>query len=143
MNAPSNLGMVRRLEQEVHVLCVAISPDSEIVAVGQWVRSSGSDRAAPAQHYAAIQLYSSDLIPEEMLKCRAAGDKEFPRNISFYSDGQTMLYSCNRTFGVWTRERARGVISWQETSLGSLDAKVVSIVDYVNLQIQMLTIELL
>ena len=72
-------------------------------------------------YYAAIQLYSIGLIPETTLMCQTAGDKEFPRHISFYDDGQAMLYSNNKTFGVWKR----GVNGWTETPLGNLEAKVI------------------
>lgn len=52
--------------------------------------------------------------------CQAAGDKEFPKQISFYNDGQAMLYSNNKTFGIWKREEN----GWTETALGNLEAKV-------------------
>lgn len=110
---------VRQIEQNVRVNCVAISPNSEIIALGQRVRPDGSDQASIGYH-AAIQLYSTALVPRGSLRCQTAGDHEFPRHISFYADGQTLLYSNNRTLGQWTRH----VKIWRETSLGALDAKV-------------------
>ena len=71
-------------------------------------------------YYAAIQLYSTGLVPETTLMCQTAGDKEFPRHISFYDDGQAMLYSNNKTIGMWKR----GLNGWTETPLGNLEAKV-------------------
>ncbi|KAL8749763.1 MAG: hypothetical protein Q9184_006675, partial [Pyrenodesmia sp. 2 TL-2023] len=109
---------VRQIEQNVRVNCVAISPNSEIIALGLRIRPNGPDQAS-IRYQAAIQLYSTALVPRESLKCRAAGDHEFPRHISFYADGQTMLYSNNRTLGQWTRH----VNIWRETPLGALDAK--------------------
>ncbi|KAL8903943.1 MAG: hypothetical protein Q9207_003590 [Kuettlingeria erythrocarpa] len=108
----------RQIEHNVRVTCVAISPDSEVVALGQRVRPDGPDRAS-IRYQAAIQLYSTGLVLRESLKCQAAGDNEFPRHLSFYPDGQTLLYSNNRTLGHWTRT----VNVRRETSLGALDAK--------------------
>lgn len=99
---------------------MTISPVSDIIAVGLRVKANGPERG-PIRYYAAIQLYSLDLIPEVMLNCQAAEDKEFPKHISFYKDGQAMLYSNNKTFGLWTR----GISGWTETAMGSLEAKVV------------------
>ena len=72
------------------------------------------------RYYAAIQLYSTGLVPDTTLLCQTAGDKEFPKQISFYDDGQAMLYSNNKTFGLWKR----GVNGWSETRLGNLEANV-------------------
>ncbi|KAL8915996.1 MAG: hypothetical protein Q9208_008750 [Pyrenodesmia sp. 3 TL-2023] len=116
-NSPTSVH-VRQIEQNVRVNCVAISPSSDTIALGQRVRPGGLDRAS-IQYHAAIQLYSTALVPRESLKCQAAGEHEFPRHISFYADGQTMLYSNNRTLGQWTRH----IKIWRESSLGALDAK--------------------
>ncbi|KAL8706484.1 MAG: hypothetical protein Q9201_000468 [Fulgogasparrea decipioides] len=115
--SPSSL-VIRHLGQDVCANCVTISPFSDVIAVGLRVKANGPDRG-PVRYYAAIQLYSLDLIPEMILKCQSAGDKEFPKCISFYGDGQAMLYSNNKTFGLWTHS----INGWTETTLGSLEAK--------------------
>ncbi|KAL8726860.1 MAG: hypothetical protein Q9181_005903 [Wetmoreana brouardii] len=115
--SPSSL-VIRHLDQDVCANCVTISPFSDVIAVGLRVKANGPERG-PVRYYAAIQLYSLNLVPEMILRCQAAGDKEFPKCISFYGDGQAMLYSNNKTFGLWTR----GINGWTETTLGSLEAK--------------------
>lgn len=84
------------------------------------MKAAGSGKGPP-RYYAAIQIYSIDLTPETILMCHTAGDKEFPRHISFYDDGQALLYSNNKTFGLWKR----GVSGWTETALGNLEARVI------------------
>ena len=107
------------IDQGIYPYCIKISPNSDTIAVGQRVESRASNKAS-VENYAVIQLYSTTLILEASLRCRAASDGEFPRNVSFFADGQTMLYSNNRTFGEW----AHGINGWEETALGTLDAKV-------------------
>ena len=105
------------------MLCIAISNDSETIAVGQRVRYK-HPKSGQMQHIAAVQLYSSDLVPRSLLRCRSAKDRDFPKNLSFFPDGQTLLYSTNRTFGVWTQKANNGITEWHDSSLGVMDAKV-------------------
>ena len=109
---------VRPFNQDVHPLCLAISPKSDIIAVGQRIKA-GSSRGA-SRYHAAIQLYSANLVPVSLLPCQTARDNEFPKHISFYDDGQAMLYSNNKTFGLWKC----GASGWIEIPLGSFEAKV-------------------
>ena len=83
------------------------------------MKAAGSDRGV-LRYYAAIQLYSRDLVPQTILLCRSAGEKEFPKHISFFDDGEALLYSNNKTFGLWRR----GINGWTEKALGNLEAKV-------------------
>ena len=117
--------IVRRLDQEVFPTCIAISTRSDCIALGQRVGVGGPGRAT-VQNYASIQIYSPELIPKDKLKCQIASDHEFPRNISFFKDDDTFLYSNNRTFGEWTH----GIDGWEEVALGTLDARVCYTIFY-------------
>ncbi|KAI9845487.1 MAG: hypothetical protein M1837_004826 [Sclerophora amabilis] len=97
--------------------CIAITCNSDTIAVG--LRVGSTSRKREVVHRAVIQLYSYDLTIGRTLECEGATQDGFPTNISFFADGQSILYSDERTYNVWTQR----AMEWGKKRLGSVTAK--------------------
>ncbi|KAI9798289.1 MAG: hypothetical protein M1833_004861 [Piccolia ochrophora] len=105
-----------RLEPDCQPTCVAISPNSDIIAIGQKARRHHS-ASASVENRAVLQLYNTNLEPIACLDCPFTQNLELPRHITFSHDAKVLICGGDMSYYAWTRF---GSSMWREVALGQL-----------------------